>query len=120
MRRTPDPDQDRPGHCEGGRSGIRGGGAADLWSLGVTFFCALEGYSPFLQRGSRPEATLIAVLSADLPGLTRPGKLADLVPRLLQKDPSARPTANEVAPILQSVLDEPVTQQTVPRSRSRT
>ncbi len=48
--------------------GEEAGPAADLWSLGVTLFYALEGYSPFLRDGgSCPEATMWAILSENPP-----------------------------------------------------
>jgi serine/threonine protein kinase len=82
------------------------GPAADLWSLGVTFFCALEGYSPFRREGDQPAAaTMMAVLNADLPPM-RPGELAKIVTRLLQREPEQRAGAAELALALQSILDD--------------
>jgi serine/threonine protein kinase len=79
--------------------------ATDLWSLGVTLFCALEGFSPFLRRGDSPvTATMMAIVNDDPPRLTRPGRLAAVVLRLLQKEPSDRAGADEVIAILESIL----------------
>jgi serine/threonine protein kinase len=82
--------------------------ASDLWSLGVTFFYALEGYSPFARKG--PEATIAAILRDDPPPLRREGRLADIVLHLLHKDPAQRPSAARLSGILKSILDEPVRQ----------
>ena len=84
------------------------GPAADLWALGVTFFRALEGYSPFRRDGEeRRDATVLAILHAPTPALKSRGRLAEVVPRLLNKDPSRRVRARELAGILQSIIDEP-------------
>src|SRR5580700_4352034 len=83
------------------------GAPADLWALGVTFFCALEGYSPFRRDGDRPEAaTMMAVLQADLPQPMRPGRLSKIVTRLLQKEPEQRADAAELSLALQAILDD--------------
>jgi Protein kinase domain/MgtE intracellular N domain len=88
-------------------SGRPVGSAADLWSLSVTFFCALEGYSPFLRRSERPaEATMMAILHEPLPRLATTGRLAGIMPRLLEKDLAKRAGAGELARVLQSILDE--------------
>jgi serine/threonine protein kinase len=79
--------------------------ASDLWSLGVTFFYALEGYSPFMRHGAHsPEATIAAILRDDPPPLKRQGKLASMVPRLLRKEPAERPSAEELADVLTEAL----------------
>jgi len=86
------------------------GPAADLWSLGVTFFYALEGYSPFLRKGERShEATTSAILYQAPPRPRNRGRLADVILRLLNKDPSQRIDAEELAEILQSIINEPKT-----------
>ncbi len=78
--------------------------ASDLWSLGVTFFCALEGYSPFARGGERSQAaTTAAILHDDPPPPSKPGRLADVVQRLLRKDLRLRPTAAELADVLAAI-----------------
>ncbi|WP_182907212.1 protein kinase domain-containing protein [Microbispora sp. H13382] len=81
------------------------GPAADLWSLGVTFFCALEGYSPF--RRDNPYATVHAVCSEGLPRPRRPGPLYDVIAGLLRKDPGLRMGAAELDRRLTAILAPP-------------
>jgi flagellar motility protein MotE (MotC chaperone) len=86
-------------------SGDPVGPAADLWALGITFFCALEGYSPFLRGGEeRREMTTSAILHDPTPALRSQGRLADVVPKLLNKDPAKRVQAEDLTEILQSII----------------
>jgi hypothetical protein len=95
--------------------GEEAGPAADLWSLGVTLFYALEGYSPFLRDGgSCLEATMWAILNENPPLPVRQGRLADAALRLLDKDPASRPGAAELADVLQSIAAEEISSQTEP------
>ena len=97
------------------------GPSSDLWSLGVTFFYALEGYSPFRRGGElSPEATVAAILYDDPPGPRRQGPLADVILRLLVKDPRRRAGASELATVLQSIkggVPVPQPMRPVPASR---
>ncbi len=87
--------------------GLDVGPAADLWSLGVTLFYALEGYSPFRRNGERSwDVTMLAILHEDPPRPARKGRLAEIVLRLLCKDPAQRADADELAGVLQSILCE--------------
>ncbi|MEV5824699.1 protein kinase [Spirillospora sp. NPDC052242] len=91
---------------------IRGadvGPPADLWSLGVVLFEALEGRSPF-RRGEGPDvasATLWAVMHEPPPHPTASGRLAAPVLGLLEKDPSARLTSESLRRTLDAVLAPP-------------
>ncbi|MFC9388572.1 serine/threonine-protein kinase [Streptomyces venezuelae] len=84
---------------------IRGGGgsgpAADLWSLGMVLYVAVEGHHPL--RRENTLATLAAVLSDDVPPPRRAGALTGVLTALLVRDPAARPTAEELDRALASV-----------------
>ena len=84
------------------------GPPADLWSLGVTFFFALEGYSPFLRRGERSrETTMLAILHDPPPRPRSDGRLAGVILRLLNKDSSRRGDTKELEEDLQAITEEP-------------
>lgn len=67
------------------------GPAGDLFSLGVTLYHAVEGFSPF-QRDT-PKASLAAVVAHHPEPPQHAEELADLIVRLLAKDLADRPTA---------------------------
>ncbi|MFJ9738415.1 protein kinase [Streptomyces sp. NPDC101166] len=75
-------------------SGKEGGPAADLWSLGMLLYVAVEGHHP-LRRASTL-ATLAAVLGEDVPAPRRAGPLTDVLTALLVRDPHRRPDADRV------------------------
>lgn len=68
--------------------------AADLWGLGATLFTVVEGHPPYDADGD-PLATASAVVHDEVP---RPsdGPFADLISRLMSKEPGDRPTPREV------------------------
>lgn len=91
--------------------------AADLWSLGVTMFCAIEGYSPFHRAGEHAGlVTMNAVLHEPLPAMRHAGQLAHLIKGLLAKEPAHRPQAPEAERVLVAILNG-APQVQVPLSR---
>ncbi|MFD9946040.1 serine/threonine-protein kinase [Nonomuraea sp. NPDC059023] len=86
--------------------------AADLWSLGVTLYVAVEGHSPF-QRG-HALATLGAVMH-DPPGpLSKAGPLGPIILGLLEKNPADRLTAEDTERHLHAITTGLAPEPTAP------
>ncbi|MEV6247351.1 protein kinase [Streptomyces sp. NPDC051742] len=81
--------------------GVGSGPAADLWSLGMLLYVAVEGHHPL--RRENTLATLAAVLSDDVPPPRRAGALTGVLTRLLVRDPAERPDAEELDRALAAV-----------------
>jgi serine/threonine protein kinase len=94
------------------------GPAADLWSLGVTLFSALEGYSPFVREGETAHAAMWAILRGEPPAPTRKGPLAEVILRLLDRNPGSRANADELASVLQSIVASRPPTKAVPSQAS--
>ncbi|HET6856899.1 MAG TPA: serine/threonine-protein kinase, partial [Streptomyces sp.] len=81
------------------------GPPSDIWSLGATLCAAVGGQSPF----SRPTtlATLHAVLYEEPEIPAAAGPLAPILASLLVKEPSLRPTLDDLHDRLQLITDTP-------------
>jgi serine/threonine protein kinase len=83
-------------------SGGEPSAAWDLWALGATLFCAVEGYDAFGRE--TVTATMLAVMTerAELARCT--GTLAAVIQGLLEPDPARRLTADQARPLLEWAL----------------
>ena len=81
----------------------RPGPGTDLWALGVTLYCALEGRSPF--RAETLAATIAAILSKNPAEPRTRGEVAALVLAMLRKHPAERPDAATVGAVLRRVAN---------------
>ncbi|MFB9319555.1 serine/threonine-protein kinase [Cryptosporangium minutisporangium] len=81
------------------------GPEADLFGLGATLFCAVEGSGPFDRAD--PLAALLATATAPHPTPRRAGPLAPLLDALLDKDPAARPDLTRTRAELAAVARAP-------------
>ncbi|MER8007912.1 serine/threonine-protein kinase [Streptomyces sp. NPDC094149] len=95
------PDYMAPERVTGGD----GGPAADLWSLAMMLYVAVEGHHP-LRRGTTL-ATLAAVLHEEVPPPKQAGSLTDVLERVLVRDPAARPGAEAIDVLLASAAQDP-------------
>jgi tRNA A-37 threonylcarbamoyl transferase component Bud32 len=77
-----------------------GGGASDLFSLGVTLYQAVEGVPPF---GLGVPG---AVMTDEPPPPQRAEGLAPLIMRLLEKDPGKRPSIAEALAMLDAITPD--------------
>jgi hypothetical protein len=72
---------------------------ADIWSLGAVLYYAVEGVPPFAGDDS---ATILAAIAADPPRpAVNAGPLSRALELALHKDPSERPSADELRAVLE-------------------
>jgi eukaryotic-like serine/threonine-protein kinase len=91
------------------RAGYDVGPPADIWGLGVTFYYALEGYSPFWRESeSGWQAILLAILNERPQRPAHGGALADITLRMLHKDSEHRANADQVLAVLESIIGAPL------------
>ncbi|MFE6777529.1 transporter substrate-binding domain-containing protein [Streptomyces sp. NPDC057702] len=81
--------------------GLDGDAAADLWSLGMMLYVAVEGRHPM--RRANTLATLAAIVGEDVPPPRRAGALAEPLRALLSRTPTARPDAAALDGLLAAV-----------------
>jgi serine/threonine protein kinase len=72
---------------------------ADIWSLGAVLYFAVEGVPPF--GGDNPDAILQAIASEPPRAAVDAGSLARVLEVTLQKDPSERPSSDELRSLLE-------------------
>jgi serine/threonine protein kinase len=77
------------------------GPATDLWALGALLYFAVEGRPPF-DKG-QPLPTLAAVVGESPRPMQNATELQDVVDRLLNKDPAARPRPDTIRSVLTAV-----------------
>ena len=87
--------------------GTEGMAASDLFSLGVTLFQAVEGFSPFHRETAT--GTLTAVILDEAPPPVRAGRLTPLITGLLEKDPAARAGIAEARLLVAAARETPPT-----------
>jgi flagellar motility protein MotE (MotC chaperone) len=88
--------------------GSKVGPPADIWALGVTFYCALEGFSPFHRNSEAGwQAIMLAILNEPPRRPSHSGPLMDVTLRMLRKDADKRATADQVISALEGILGTP-------------
>lgn len=92
------------------------GPASDVWSLGATFYAAVEGHPPFVPGGADVPAIIARLVQQEAPPPSRAGAASGLVTRMLASDPRLRPTADQVVVELERLLSQapPVTTGPLP------
>ncbi len=88
--------------------GYEVGPPADIWALGVTFYFALEGRSPFGRDSDAGwQAILLAIIKDPPRRPGRGGPLAEITLRMLDKEPRHRADADQVIAVLEGILRGP-------------
>ena len=102
------------------KAGYKVGPPADIWALGVTFYYALEGHTPFWRDSEHGwEATMMAILKETPRVPSRGRRLTDITLRMLGKDPERRADAGQVLAVLESIVGEHGAPSPLPRAAVR-
>ncbi|MGW4062013.1 serine/threonine-protein kinase [Amycolatopsis sp. NPDC004747] len=80
--------------------------AADVFSLGATLYAAVEGQSPY-GTADNPIALLYKASSGEIVPPEKTGRLTPLLLRMLDPEPAARPSMDEVERELLALLPDP-------------
>ncbi|WP_232110317.1 bifunctional serine/threonine-protein kinase/glutamate ABC transporter substrate-binding protein [Streptomyces buecherae] len=97
-------------------AGQDGDATADLWSLGMMLYVAVEGRHPL--RRANTLATLAAIVGQDVPPPTRAGALTQPLRALLVRSPGHRPDAATLDRLL-AAAESPSGPPSEPRPASR-
>lgn len=92
--------------------GERGGPESDLWSLGATIYCAVEGRPPYDRPGAL--ATLTALVTEDPDPASRSGPLWPVISGLLRRDPAHRLGPADAEHMLRSIAEADYVPKTSP------
>ena len=92
--------------------------ASDVFSLGATLYCAVDGLPPFGLTGN-PIALLYRIANDPVPPPRHAGPLTDVLTSLLRADPDARPTAREAERALTDIPSLPAAPAALPSPDGR-
>jgi serine/threonine protein kinase len=87
--------------------------AADVWALGASLYAAVEGEPPWPQQ-ENPIAMLVHIADNEPPAPSRAGPLAEVIGRMMSRDPEWRPTMVEARDRLRDVAERSGTPRPAP------
>jgi serine/threonine protein kinase len=74
--------------------------SSDIWSLGTTLYTAVEGHPPFGGGNEGALAVLTRIINDPIPPPQHAGPITPTIMRMLDRDPSRRPSAASVRTLL--------------------